>query len=172
MKILITASRGYTDKEIFYKVMKQYEDQDVTIINGSCKNTFDIVAQQWSKEFGKECITVLPDYITTPNKSACLKRNIEMVNMCDVVYGFWDESSKGTKFTIDEAVKWDKSVFIFSLRENTFIPISAEKQKVKDSLNNYKSKLREETYPKLTKTINKDKVRELEIRIETLNKLL
>jgi hypothetical protein len=46
------------------------------------------------------------------------------------------------------------------------------KQKITDSLNNYKSKLREETYPKLTKTINKVKVRELEIRIETLNKLL
>jgi hypothetical protein len=46
------------------------------------------------------------------------------------------------------------------------------KQKIKDSLNMYKSRLREETYPKLTKTIKKDKVRELEIRIETLNKLL
>jgi hypothetical protein len=46
------------------------------------------------------------------------------------------------------------------------------KQKITDSLKNYKSKLKEETYPKLTKTINKDKVRDLEIRIETLNKLL
>lgn len=43
---------------------------------------------------------------------------------------------------------------------------------VKDSLNHYKSKLKEETNPKLSKEINKDKVRELEIIIETLNKLL
>jgi hypothetical protein len=46
------------------------------------------------------------------------------------------------------------------------------KQKIKDSLNMYKSRLRDEKYIKLTKTINQDKVRELEIRIETLNKLL
>jgi hypothetical protein len=133
MKILITASREYTDKETFYNVMKQYENQDVSIINGGCKNTFDVTSQQWSKEFGKECVTVLPDYITTPNKSACLKRNIEMVNICDVVYAFWDGVSKGCKFTIDYGIKRKKSVFIFSLRENQFILISAEKQKTTEN---------------------------------------
>jgi hypothetical protein len=121
MKILITASRGYTDKTIFYQVMKQYEDKDVTIINGGCKDSYDVTSQQWSKEFEKECITVYPDYITTPNKSACLKRNIDMVNMCDKVIAFWDESSRGCKFTIDYGIRRNKSVFIFSLRENQFI---------------------------------------------------
>jgi uncharacterized membrane protein YheB (UPF0754 family) len=46
------------------------------------------------------------------------------------------------------------------------------KQKIKDSLNNYKSKLKEETCPKLSKEINKNKVRKLETIIKILEKLL
>jgi hypothetical protein len=48
---------------------------------------------------------------------------------------------------------------------------SAEK-KLLDKLNHYKSQLKELTSAKLDKRVNQDKVRELEIRIETLQDLL
>lgn len=46
------------------------------------------------------------------------------------------------------------------------------KKKLIDKLNQYKSNLQQEKHIKLTKTINQDKVRELEIRIETIKDLM
>jgi hypothetical protein len=46
------------------------------------------------------------------------------------------------------------------------------KQKLLNKLNHYKSNLKQETAVKLTKIINQDKVKELEIRIETLKELI
>ena len=45
------------------------------------------------------------------------------------------------------------------------------KQKLLDKLNHYKSNLQEETKVKLNRLANKEKIRELEIKIEVLNEL-
>jgi hypothetical protein len=49
---------------------------------------------------------------------------------------------------------------------------SAKEKIIKDKLNHYKSQLKELTSAKLDKRVNQDKVRELEIRIETLQDLI
>ena len=46
------------------------------------------------------------------------------------------------------------------------------KKKLTDKLNHYKSNLQEETKAKLNRLANKEKIRELEIRIETIKELL
>ena len=46
------------------------------------------------------------------------------------------------------------------------------KQKLLNKLNHYKSNLQEETKVKLNRLANKEKIRELEIRIETLKQLM
>jgi hypothetical protein len=46
------------------------------------------------------------------------------------------------------------------------------KQKLLNKLNHYKSNLQEETKVKLNRLANKEKIRELEIRIETLKELM
>jgi len=46
------------------------------------------------------------------------------------------------------------------------------KKKLTDKLNHYKSNLQEETKVKLNRLANKEKIRELEIRIETIKELL
>jgi len=46
------------------------------------------------------------------------------------------------------------------------------RQKLLDKLNAYKSRLKELKTEKLSKTINQDKVKELEIRIDTIKQLM
>ena len=46
------------------------------------------------------------------------------------------------------------------------------KKKLTDKLNHYKSNLQDETKVKLNRLANKEKIRELEIRIETIKELL
>lgn len=46
------------------------------------------------------------------------------------------------------------------------------KKQLLDKLNHYKSNLQDETKVKLDKILNKEKIRELEIRIETIKELL
>ena len=45
-------------------------------------------------------------------RAAPLKRNEEMVTLCDAVLAIWDGASKGTKYTIDFAKKNDKALFL------------------------------------------------------------
>lgn len=52
----------------------------------------------------------------------------------------------------------------FAVKEN--------KKQLKDKLNHYKSNLQDETKVKLNRLANKEKIRELEIRIETIKELM
>ena len=43
-------------------------------------------------------------------KGAPLKRNMEIINYSDIVIAFWDGSSKGTKFVIENCKKQNKQI--------------------------------------------------------------
>lgn len=51
------------------------------------------------------------------NHFAILKRNDQMVNICDCILAFWDGTSKGTKHTIDYAKKMNKPIKIVTLND-------------------------------------------------------
>lgn len=44
-----------------------------------------------------------------------LRRNEEMVRLCDSALIFWDGKSKGTKHTIDYAKKLNKDVMVITV---------------------------------------------------------
>ena len=54
----------------------------------------------------------LPEY-DKYGRSAPLKRNLRIIDYADIVLAFWDGSSRGTKFVIDNCKKKNKKVKIF-----------------------------------------------------------
>ena len=108
MKILICGTRGKVNRQQIYSVLNQLIETDNTrakvydwsieIIEGCCPNSADEVAEQWATENN---IKVHHFPSTTGNY---LKRNIEMVQMAEMVIAFWDGWSYGTAHTIANGV--------------------------------------------------------------------
>ncbi len=83
---------------------------DFEIVEGCCPNSADFYAEEWAKENN---IKVHHFPSTSGNY---LKRNIEMVEVCDEVLAFWDSFSYGTSHTIATAVSLGKPVKVILLK--------------------------------------------------------
>ncbi len=108
MKLLIAGSRGITDLDL-----SEYIDFDVDlIITGGAKGV-DILAEEYADKNGISKLILRPKYALY-GKAAPIIRNQKMVEMCDLVYIFWDGISHGAKFTIDYAKKSGKEHKVFT----------------------------------------------------------
>ena len=109
MKILITGSRDWTDiKKIFEVLTKEVKPGDI-IIHGAARGA-DSIANFWAIDHKIEVIAVPPIY---KDKTDYYKhRSAEMVGVCDRVIAFWDGKSPGTWFTMDYAIKRNKTVLV------------------------------------------------------------
>lgn len=114
INILVCGSRGYTDKihifdvlESFIKSLdKKYDDCDeITFINGGCRNCADEVINSLRDVGNRLTIKSYPAKWEEYGKQAAYIRNEQMVNASDYVVAFWDGKSKGTKMTIDLALR-------------------------------------------------------------------
>lgn len=106
MKLLISGSRSITELDL-----EPYIPDGVTeIISGGAKGV-DALAEEYADRHGIPKTIVLPRY-TLYGRAAPIKRDDEMVDMCDTVLAFWDGRSSGTKHTVDYANKTGKSVKI------------------------------------------------------------
>ena len=67
-----------------------------------------IGADSYAKEYALKndiaLVEFLPDYRKFGKKAPIL-RNIQIVDNCDFLLAFWNGTSRGTKFTIDYAIK-------------------------------------------------------------------
>ncbi len=80
------------------------------IITGGARGV-DTAAQDYAKAHGIPLTVFLPDYARY-RRAAPLKRNDRIVEACDLLLAFWDETSKGTKYTIDRCKAAGKTVKI------------------------------------------------------------
>jgi len=80
--------------------------EDITIISGGAPGV-DTWAEHIAKDFGLQT-RIYPADWKTHGKAAGYLRNEEMVKAADIVIAFWDGESKGTKLTIDLALKYRK----------------------------------------------------------------
>lgn len=106
MKLLIVGSRSITDFDI-----SPYIPDDVELIISGGARGIDTLAEQYTDKMKISKLVLRPDY-KKYKRGAPLKRNEEMVDLCDKVLVFWDGISKGTKHTIDYAGKQGKDVEI------------------------------------------------------------
>ena len=80
------------------------------IISGGARGV-DSIAASWARRHGFAVIEHKPDY-RRYGKAAPHVRNSKIVEDADRVVAFWDGKSRGTKSTIDKALKHGKRVDI------------------------------------------------------------
>lgn len=110
MKVLVCGTRRWHDRQVIAdKLLALVTENDLRypdplIIHGAARGADRIAAE----EAGKAGLITLafPADWAKYGKRAGFVRNIEMLDQQpDLVIAFWDGVSKGTKHTIDEAVR-------------------------------------------------------------------
>lgn len=116
MKIAIVGSRSFHNYEYLIDIMCQYFCDD--------NNDFDKIdeiisggaggADSLAKRFATENNIPLKEFLAdwSKGKSAGILRNTDIVAAADMVIAFWDLSSRGTKDSINKALKTNKPVLI------------------------------------------------------------
>ena len=95
MKVAVIGSRG-----LYVPDLEKYLPAEVTeIISGGARGV-DTSAREYALSHGIKLTEFLPEY-PKYGRSAPLKRNITIIENADLVLAFWDGSSRGTKFVID-----------------------------------------------------------------------
>jgi hypothetical protein len=101
MKVAVIGSRSFQDKKLLEMELSKI---DITeLISGGAKGA-DNLAENYAEANNIPVKIFLPDYDRF-GRGAPLKRNHHIVDAADQLIAFWDEKSKGTKYTIDLARK-------------------------------------------------------------------
>lgn len=107
MKVAIIGSRGLQVQNL-----EMYLPDDVTeIVSGGARGV-DTSAREYAHANGIKLTEFLPDYEQF-GRRAPLIRNIDIIKYADVVFAFWDGTSRGTKYVIDNCKKMGVPVRVF-----------------------------------------------------------
>lgn len=110
MKVAVVGSRGFSD----YKLLSETLDKiKITlIVSGSAKGA-DTLGEQYAKENNIPTKIFPPDW-EKHGKAAGFIRNTDIINEAELVVAFWDNSSKGTKDSIQKAEKAGKKILVIT----------------------------------------------------------
>lgn len=99
MRVAVIGSRGLQVNDLG----KYLPDEVTEIISGGARGV-DTSAREYAMEHGLKLTEYLPEY-DKYGRGAPLKRNITIIENADLVLAFWDGSSRGTKFVINNCKK-------------------------------------------------------------------
>lgn len=99
MRVGVIGSRGFNDYELLSKVMDEMSDEITLIVSGGAKGA-DSLGEKWAHENEIEVLIFYPNW-DKYGKRAGFIRNEYIVKNSDLVIGFWDGQSKGTKSSFD-----------------------------------------------------------------------
>ena len=95
MKVAIVGSRGLRVSHL-----ENYLPPDVTeIVSGGARG-IDAAARDYAQKAGIPLVEYLPDY-RRYGRAAPLRRNLLIVQHCDLLLAFWDGKSRGTRCVVD-----------------------------------------------------------------------
>jgi len=114
MNLAIVGSRTFNDYSLFCDSIESLRCKvNITsFVSGGAKGA-DRLAERYADEFSFPITVHLPDWDGL-GKGAGYARNITIVNECDILIAFWDGQSKGTKHSIQLALKSGKLVLIIN----------------------------------------------------------
>ena len=111
MKVAIVGSRG-----LWLKDFSAYLPEDTTeIVSGGARG-IDSCAAAYARRSGLKLTEFLPDYDQF-GRGAPLRRNVEIVNYADLVLIFWDGTSPGSRFVVDQCKKQGKPHRVFVAKQ-------------------------------------------------------
>lgn len=111
MKYAIIGSRNFCDYELMEKTLKEYDISE--IISGGAKGA-DSLAARYADQNDISLVVFKADW-KRYGRAAGVIRNTDIIDSSDVVIAFWDGVSRGTKNSIDKAIKAGKSVNIIDV---------------------------------------------------------
>lgn len=95
MRVAVIGSRGLTVPDL-----ERYLPEGTTeIVSGGARGV-DTSAAQYARAHGLKLTEFLPEY-ERYGRGAPLRRNITIIEYADVVLAFWDGTSRGTWFVIE-----------------------------------------------------------------------
>lgn len=107
MKVAVVGSRN-----IYVRDLEKYLPENVTeIISGGAKGV-DTSARDYAMFNNIKLTEFLPEY-SKYGRRAPLRRNITIIESADLVLAFWDGTSKGTKYVIDQCRKRNIPIKVF-----------------------------------------------------------
>ncbi len=107
MKIAIVGSRG-----IKVDNLGRFLPTEVTeIVSGGARGV-DTCAAEYARSKGLRLTVFFPDY-EKYGRYAPLERNKKIIDYADSVIAFWDGTSTGTKFVINECKRKGKTISVF-----------------------------------------------------------
>ena len=121
MRLLVCGTRmkkpNYKDI-VWHELSEKLLEDNLQIIEGCCKESADQYTEEWAtyviKELGRpHKFLEIAHFPSNPGNY--LKRNIEMVELCDEVLAFWDGFSYGTAHVIANAIMRNKPVKVIKL---------------------------------------------------------
>ena len=104
MKLLIAGSRSISDFDL-----TPYIPDDVDVIISGGAQGIDKLAEKYADDKRISKIIMRPNY-KLYGRGAPLKRNEQMVEICDEALIIWDGKSRGAKYTEEYAQKNGKRV--------------------------------------------------------------
>ena len=112
MKVAVVGSRQQTIEDL-----EKYLPPDTTeIISGGAKG-IDTCAREYANSHGIKLTEFKPEYAKYW-RSAPLKRNITIIEHADLVLAFWDGSSHGTRFVINNCKRMGVKVKVHLIYPN------------------------------------------------------
>ena len=110
MKVAVIGSRTFDDYTLMSDTLKRI---NITkIISGGALGA-DILAERYAKEQNIETKIFLPDWEKYGKKAGFI-RNTDIINECELVVAFWNQTSKGTLDSINKAKLLNKKIIIIT----------------------------------------------------------
>lgn len=110
MKVAIIGSRGLELSD-FSPYLPAETDE---IVSGGAYG-IDRCARRYANSHGIKLTEFLPDY-DSYGRRAPLLRNLTIIDYADLVLAFWDGSSRGTYFVIENCKKKGKPCKVFKIK--------------------------------------------------------
>lgn len=106
MKLAIVGSRSWSNAALLKRTLDQYAEvhgveHHITVISGGAAGA-DSMGEAWARKNGYPVEVIRPDW-ERYGRSAGFKRNEDIIREADIVFAFWDGSSKGTLDSINKA---------------------------------------------------------------------
>lgn len=106
MRILVTGSRDWEDRDLIYQILGEFTSHGVrhTLVHGDCPTGADRMADDWAKCQPDIIVEKYPAEWDVYGKRAGFVRNEQMVNLgADICLAFIKNNSKGATMTANLA---------------------------------------------------------------------
>lgn len=113
MKVAVVGSRKFKDRDLLFRTLDQLHGITMVISGGAVGA--DQIAEEYAHARGLVTKVFFPDY-KRYGRGAPIKRNRLIIEGADIVIAFWDGKSKGTRNSIQEARKLQKTIIIVAFR--------------------------------------------------------